>query len=320
LKLSLISITSLVCLSLFIACEKSSTKSEKKEETISSSESDLSSSSSVDNTSSSNHFASSSSSTPEDLPNSSQITESSSSVTLVQTCTDHISVVYTSTGIKDCRDGQEYKTTSFLGRTWLAENLNYSGDDGAGNKNYTLGWCYGTGGRDTSAHQDSITCGEGYGRLYNWADAMDVDYTYLTASLDDQSPTYRGICPMGWHIPNSSEWESMTHSIDSLLMIDHSIWPGNDAKYLKDSIPEAGSYWNDPRYNADNRYGFSAIPSGYRTSGRTFISREETTNYWSSSETSATQVFAFWMEANYAHSFTGNWEKTSGISIRCLKD
>ncbi|HSQ41013.1 MAG TPA: FISUMP domain-containing protein [Fibrobacteraceae bacterium] len=77
------------------------------------------------------------------------------------------------TYVTDARDNQFYEVVVIGTQTWMKHNLNYSGDDGAGNKVYTMGWCYGVGGSDTSQHQDSATC-ETYGRLYSWTDAMDL--------------------------------------------------------------------------------------------------------------------------------------------------
>jgi len=65
-----------------------------------------------------------------------------------------------------------------------------------------------------------------YGRLYNWE-------------------TAKKSCPDGWHLPNNEEWAALRVAIDG------------EIKYLK-----AASGW-DGCESGEDKYGFSALPSGY---------------------------------------------------------
>jgi len=70
----------------------------------------------------------------------------------------------------DNRDGKTYRKVFIGGKTWMAENLNFSGvTDGS--------WCY----------DDKVEMCDKYGKLYNWNTAMTV-------------------CPIGWHLPSRQEW------------------------------------------------------------------------------------------------------------------
>jgi len=87
----------------------------------------------------------------------------------------------------DLRDGKKYKIEiDSNARIWMSENLNYS-------KNNTLGYCYGVDINGTNPHKDSTTCNNGYGRHYEWSVAMDGN-------------SKQGLCPNGWHVPNTAEW------------------------------------------------------------------------------------------------------------------
>ncbi|MBO4436339.1 MAG: hypothetical protein J5791_05590, partial [Fibrobacter sp.] len=92
----------------------------------------------------------------------------------------------------DPRDGKTYKTVEVLGRTWMAENLNYAGN---------------TVGR-SACYKDSNEMCDRYGRTYSRAAAMNVSTCAYTNYCDPGEEPVQGICPNGWHLPSTSEvWE-----------------------------------------------------------------------------------------------------------------
>jgi len=107
----------------------------------------------------------------------------------------------------DQRDCKTYKyETDPNGRVWMSENLNYS-------RNNTLGYCYGVLPMDGGAnsHRDSTSCGNGYGRIYEYA-----------VAIDGKSP--QGLCPSGWHIPSTAEWSGIN---TGKMSSGFYIYPGN---------------------------------------------------------------------------------------------
>lgn len=125
----------------------------------------------------------------------------------------------------DQRDGEQYAWTKIGTQQWMAENLNYSGDDGAGNKIANLGWCFGNNlDADSSHHKDEAHC-DLYGRLYNNSDAVKV-------------------CPAGWRLPTRADYDSLLSSTKT----DHAglAYP-------------IGQF----RGKTNNSWGFAALPAGY---------------------------------------------------------
>ena len=106
--------------------------------------------------------------------------------------------------MKDSRDGKTYKTVTIGSQTWMAENLNYE---------------YKVEGESYGNYCNTDDC-KIYGRFYTWAAAMDSAGVY---SLNGKecgkgktcSPNYpvQGICPKGWHLPDTTEWKTLYKAI-----------------------------------------------------------------------------------------------------------
>ena len=172
-----------------------------------------------------------------------------------------------------------YKTAKIGTQTWLAENLNYEAEGSV---------CY---------ENNPANCAK-YGRLYNWETAMKV-------------------CPKGWHLPSSDEWDillryvkssSGTSSYDSLIF--HK--PANEGgQYLK-----AKSGWS--KGNGEDQHGFSALPGGYGSSDGNFYGVGNYSHWWNTTIKDSTfHPDIFYNDVGMIfHYFDKSWL----LSVRCLQD
>ena len=123
-----------------------------------------------------------------------------------------IKVVYGE--MTDERDGQVYKTVyvESIDRTWMIQNLNYAYLQPTAELD-SSSWCQ---------NDDPENCGKN-GRLYIWSAAMDsaglfsedgkgCGYGVICDYPEPDTANFfwywivRGVCPAGWHLPNSDEW------------------------------------------------------------------------------------------------------------------
>ena len=238
---------------------------------------------------------------------SSEINESSSSVP--EGYVDPSTVVKGT--MTDERDGQTYKTVTIGTQTWMAENLNYAYTDVP--YNYTLNDSSYTSDSTSWCYKDSAEYCAKYGRLYTWAAAMDSVGTWSTNGKgcgykSTCTPTcpVRGICPEGWHLPDTTEW--------------HTLFTAVGGKSTAGKMLKSTSGWNSSGNGTDS-YAFSALPAGGRYDAGGYGHGGAVASFWSSSQKAdsvAYHVLLFYY-LDVAEDHTSS-NKYYGFSVRCLKD
>lgn len=144
--------------------------------------------------------------------------------------------------IVDARDGQVYRTVTIGTQTWLAQNLNFAGGSGG-----IVGSCPGN---------IPANCAK-YGRTYTFPHAFNLSDSCMNKTCAALISTkHQGVCPAGWHIPDTTEWRSLSTMLD----------PATNAKYtigaisaLADGKLKAAADWKSP---GTDDVGFRALPAG----------------------------------------------------------
>ncbi len=241
-------------------------------------------------------------------PVSSSVEEAASSSSEAESSSSLAGSVYDADKktLTDNRDGLVYKTVTIGDQVWMAENLNYADSS----KTPSLkgnSWCY---------DNDTAKCAAG-GRLYTWAAAIDsvklaTDAEKpLDCGMDKEcglSGVVQGICPEGWHLPDTTEWRGLFAAVG-----------GQDSAGIK---LKSKTGWTE-NGNGTDGYSFSALPVGWRDAFY-FQKVGENTVFWSSTEKHDENFrnASYLMELNSinAGAYLGNDSKDYGFSIRCLKD
>lgn len=266
---------------------------------------DKNSSSSGQNEASSSSLKSESSSSVGDSQSSSsssadEVESSSSSVALATPCKTETEDNCEYGILLDDRDRQSYKTVKIGSQWWMAENLNFETENS---------WC---GGGSGMREGDCSV----YGRLYTWAAAVDsiclaeqglicgygVEPCDLVAKVC-------GICPKGWHLPSEVEFESLIEIVGG---------QSSAGEMLK-----SASGWNEnfgENGNGIDAYGFSALPSGFRSDHGSFIYEGRTASFHSFFDWSVYLAKHMSMDYNNRGSKVLGHNKSYAYSVRCIKD
>ena len=181
----------------------------------------------------------------------------------------------------DTRNDKSYKYVRIGGKDWMAENLDYD---------YKVGGAsYGNGP------------GTRYGRLYTWAAAMDSATTSCGfEKLCTPSSPVQGVCPDGWHLPDSTEYASLIQTAGGR---------NSAAKKLR-----AATGWLEGTEATDD-FGFAALPSSDGPGGQEFFFA------WSSSEYTTAYARELGMTtANTIAYFEEQSKKAMSAVVRCVKD
>ena len=151
--------------------------------------------------------------------------------------------------IKDSRDNQYYKITKIGDQVWFAKNLNYNDK------------------KSVCPMKEDKYC-EKYGRLYRFFAGR--------GSSDTTISSVENVCPSGWHIPDSLDWEELFayvkanndgEAIGVSLKAKSGWYAEGDSVFIEGdgTIGLFGGSVDSTRVGATrgtNRFGFSALPAG----------------------------------------------------------
>lgn len=223
------------------------------------------------------------------LKNENQTPESSSSISSSSSKASwaYLNPSYFYGEMVDDRDGQIYKTVEIGEQTWMAENLNYE-----------------------TIKSFCRNC-EVYGRLYLWSAAMDSAGLWSTngngCGYDANCTTtypVRGICPSGWHLPATGDWNKLITAIGG--------------RYATVDRLKSTSGWSDSIGNGNDAISFSAIPAGRWNGSVDGVG--EYTYFWSSSMNGSRNAYSLYASENNVIAQMNYASMNYGFSVRCVKD
>ena len=191
--------------------------------------------------------------------------------------------------ILDYRDKHLYRTVTIGKQTWMAENLNYEVETGS------------------SCYNDTLSNCQKYGRFYTWAAAVgkSEDECGYGKYCNLGNEKVRGICPEGWHLPDTTEWGELNKAVGGREMA---------GKKLKST-----EGWNNGGNGTDD-FGFSAVPISYREANGDYRPFGVNAFFMSSEQDTVGNMYDFYMGHDYTKTDYGHCGKNLAFPIRCLKD
>ena len=238
-------------------------------------------------------------------------------------------------------EGNVYNTVQIGQQCWLRENLRTTTSPTTGTYIVTTDWnCSFTGKQAHWYYDDSTTYApQNYGLLYNWNAAVDtfntaygetsVDLSESNAVSAEFTGHRRGICPIGWHVPDDGDWTQLIEYLSQASYL-HCTVDGNYLKALASSTGWIFQDWMTPYLecsvfdepSTNNTTGFSALGSGSKQQAPGplgFVYFGQETEFWSSSNYGS-EAREFTVNALVAAQVLGESNKNYGFSVRCIRD
>jgi len=191
----------------------------------------------------------------------------------------------------DSRDGNIYKTITIGNQVWMAENLRYLPSivgSATGSETIPNYYVYGYNGTNVNEAKSTANY-KTYGALYNWEAAKIA-------------------CPAGWHLPSNAEWTTLISYLGG-------------EEIAGGKLKETGTtLWENPNTGATNEIGFSALPSGGRTSNGTFVLVGFAGYWWSATEGDTGYAWNRYMYCNNCKVGCSYGALEVGYSVRCIRD
>jgi len=136
-----------------------------------------------------------------------------------------------------------------------------------------------------------------FGRLYTWKMTSDA-------------------CPSGWHLPSDAEWKEL----ESVLGVEEDELDIVGARGVNvGTVLKSEGGWKAGG-NGTNKYGLNFLPSGVRDVKGSYVSIDESTRLWTSSERSSEEAYS---RALFYHGDKINrhsQSKSIASAVRCVKN
>ena len=230
--------------------------------------------------------------------------------------TDYITISLIGTagaGLTDI-NGNTYTSIIIGEQEWMAENLKattYPNGDAIplvtdnttwvdlADNNTDDAYCY----YNNNASSEADT----YGALYTYAAAIGDDWQKDNSTINIEGG--QGVCPDGWHLPTSVEWEALEDYLGT-----------NAGSKLADSA----DLWQDGALEQSADFGisgFDALPSGkrYYYNG-SFINLGDYSSWWSSTADGSSKAYANYLYYSNVGVNRYGYDKSYGLSVRCVRD
>jgi uncharacterized protein (TIGR02145 family) len=203
-------------------------------------------------------------------------------------------------GDKD-QDGNKFNSVKIGNQVWMSENLRVStfrngdvipkvtseADWKRMSEEKKPAWCYYNFDRANEKK---------YGKLYNWYAINDP----------------RGISPIGWHVPNNSEWTTLTEYLGADKVCA-------SMKSTDGWVPfYTGDYYKNP--NGTNLSGFNGLPAGGCQADGRFLFQGTNVYWWSATECNDEAAYSWELNSMQDFILKSPSEKGGGSSVRCLHD
>lgn len=125
-----------------------------------------------------------------------------------------------------------------------------------------------------------------YGRLYNWYAVNDP----------------RGLAPKGWHIASDEDWTNLINYLGGGVIAAFRM-------RVTGMEPSGGE-----------GFGFGGLPAGARSADGSFYGIASNGFWWTSTEISENSAYIRMLSYEYCDIRYLNYNKGTGLSVRCVKD
>ena len=219
---------------------------------------------------------------------------------------------YKPTYIIDERNGEFYRTVKIGKQHWMAQNLNLDYEDRKDGACLYNPW-------PVLASFNCVLQNKrfAYGYYFTWSAAVDSLSKYSSdgkgcghiADCKFDKPI-RGVCPKGWHLPDSTEW------VELLNFVEKNNGGEGSATSLKSTV-----YWkNDSLSNPpSDRYRLSIIPSGWLRLTYGSSGTSGGASFWTSNRHSPYSAIYVKIDSQKEANFSFI-DDSYMLSVRCIED